>query len=124
MFFALFFGGIFLAVGLMLFHFMTKPCVFDTFYGCFYKGRKRPRESIGIDKNKKNNLTKLNDVEAIQVIRERINSKNGSYYSYEINLVLSDASRVNVVDHGNQTAIIEDAELLATALGVPFWDGS
>ncbi len=58
------------------------------------------------------------------MLRERIRSKNGSYYSYEINLVLHNASRVNVIDHGNHQAVIEDAETLAQALGVPLWDGS
>ncbi len=122
--FGIFFGGMFLTAGLLLFKFMTKPCVFDTFYGYFYKGKKRPQDHIGMDRNSKNPIVKLSDVKAIQVIRERISSKNGSYYSYEINLVLADASRVNVIDHGNHSAIIEDAETLATALGVPFWDGS
>lgn len=122
--FALFFGGIFLAAGLLLFKFMTKPAVFDTFYGYFYKGKKRPSDHIGLNRDDKNPMVKLSDVKAIQILRERISSKNGSYYSYEINLVLADASRVNVIDHGKHTAIIEDAETLATALGVPLWDGS
>ncbi|MCB1583669.1 MAG: hypothetical protein KDI92_11435 [Xanthomonadales bacterium] len=122
--FGIFFGGIFLTAGLLLFKFMTKPCVFDTFYGCFYKGKKRPQDHFGMDPNAKNSIIKLSEVKAIQVIRERINSKNGSYYSYEINLVLADASRINVIDHGNHAAIIEDAETLATTLGVPLWDGS
>lgn len=122
--FALLFGGIFLTAGLLLFRFMTKPAVFDTFYGCFYKGKKRPKDHIDPNRDSKNPIVKLSDVKAIQILRERISSKNGSYYSYEINLVLADASRVNVIDHGNHTAIIEDAETLATALGIPLWDGS
>lgn len=122
--FALFFGGIFLTAGMFLLYFMTKPCVFDTFYGCFYKGWKKPQQQLGMGSNDKNPMINLNDVKAIQIVRERISSKNGSYYSYEINLVLTDASRVNVIDHGNHMAIIEDAETLATTLGVPLWDGS
>ncbi len=122
--FGIFFGGVFLTAGLLLFKFMTKPAVFDTFYGYFYKGKKRPTDHIGLNRDDKNPMVKLSDVKAIQILRERISSKNGSYYSYEINLVLADASRVNVVDHGKHTAIIEDAETLATALGIPLWDGS
>ena len=34
-------------------------------------------------------------------IRERCTSRNSSYYSYELNLVLDDGSRLNGVDHGN-----------------------
>ncbi len=122
--FAVFFGGIFLAAGVFMFYFMTTPRVFDTFYGCFYQGRKKPKHNLGMSASKKHALTHLNEVKAIQLLRERIRSKNGSYYSYEINLVLRDASRVNVIDHGKHQAIIEDAETLAHALGVPLWDGS
>ena len=77
-----------------------------------------------MDSNNQHALTHLSEVKAIQVLRERISSKNGSYYSYEINLVLADASRINVIDHGKHEAVIDDAELLATTLGVPLWDGS
>jgi hypothetical protein len=122
--FAVFFGGIFLAVGVLMYYFMTTPRVFDTFYGCYYRGRKKPAHNLGLSTGKKHAITHLNDVKAIQVLRERIRSKNGSYYSYEINLVLSDASRVNVIDHGNHQAVVEDADVLATTLGVPLWDGS
>lgn len=122
--FALFFGGIFLALGLFLMHGFLLPRVFDTFYGFYYKGWKRPKHKNTISESKKTDIIGLNEVDAIQVLRERIRSKNGSYYSYEINLVLKDASRVNIIDHGKQAAVIEDAETLAQALGVPLWDGS
>ena len=122
--FALLFGGVFLAVGFFLFYYMTTPRVFDTFYGYYYKGRKKPDHKLGMDKNNPHALTHLSEVKAIQVLRERISSKNGSYYSYEINLVLADASRINVIDHGKHEAVIDDAELLATTLGIPLWDGS
>ncbi len=118
--FALFFGGIFLAVGLFMLYLFALPRVFDTFYGCYYKGWHRPRHRMGSDAK----TTDLNEVEAIQVLRERVRSKNGSYYSYEINLVMSDASRVNVTDHGKRDAIVADATTLAQSLGVPMWDGS
>ncbi len=120
--FGVLFGGAFLAVGLLMYYFMTIPRVFDTFYGCFYKARKKPIHTM--DSNNKQALTNLSDIKAIQVIRERISSKNGSYHSYEINLVLNDASRINVIDHGKHQAVIEDAETLALNLGVPLWDAS
>lgn len=124
--FALLFGGIFLAVGLLMYYFMTIPRVFDTFYGCYYKARKRPVHSFSFnnDDQAKHAMTHISDIKAIQVIRERISSKNGSYHSYEINLVLNDASRINVIDHGKHQAVIEDAETLALNLGVPLWDAS
>lgn len=121
--FALIFGGIFLTVGLIMFYFFTVPRVFDIFYGYFYKGRTRPQHNMATNNSKKHAITELNEVAAIQVLKERVRSKNSSYYSYEINLVLQNASRINVVDHGKYQAVIEDAETLAQTLGVPLWDG-
>ncbi len=122
--FAVFFGGIFTAAGMFLLHSMARPRVFDTFYGYYYEGWKKPADSMVSHTTAKRKITQLNEVEAIQVLRERLRSKNGSYYSYEINLVLADTRRVNVIDHGNQQAVIDDAEILAQTLGVPLWDGS
>ncbi len=122
--FAALFGGVFLGVGLLMLNLITIPRVFDLFHGVFYKARKKPVNNMNPSIIKKTSLTKLNEVEAIQIIRERIRSKNSTYYSYEINLVLADASRVNVIDHGKHQAVIEDAETLANALSVPLWDGS
>lgn len=118
--FALFFGGIFLAAGLFMFYFFALPKVFDTFYGLYYTGWKQPKD----DFKTKSKVTELNQVAALQILRERVRSKNGSYYSYELNLILKDASRVNVIDHGNHNQIIEDATSLAESLGVPLWNGS
>ena len=47
-----------------------------------------------------------------------------SFYSYELNLVLADGSRVNVVDHGNLPRIRRDAAMLAGFLGVPLGDAA
>ena len=67
----------------------------------------------------------LGEIHGIQIIKEYCSTKNGGYYSYELNLVLKDASRVNVLDHGNGARLRRDADELAGFLGgVPVWDGS
>ena len=43
---------------------------------------------------------------------------------YEINLILHDSSRLNVVHHGNKKRIRRDAATLAEFLGKPLWDAS
>ena len=45
-----------------------------------------------------------------------------SYYSYELNLVLSDGTRLNIVDHGDLRRVRRDGATLARFLGVPLWD--
>jgi len=68
----------------------------------------------------------LDDVRAVQVIRERVTSSDSgkSYDSYEINLVEADGNRLNLVDHSNQAVIREDARALGAFLDVPVWDAS
>lgn len=123
LFFAVIFGGIFSGVGALMLYLFSIPRVFDTFYNCYYKGHKKPDPMMG-DKNKHATLIDLNKVKAVQVIKEHIRSNKSNYHSYEINLVLEDASRINVIDHGKHQAVIEDAEKLSQELGVPLWDGS
>ena len=64
----------------------------------------------------------LRDVEAIQLVREYVRGDKSSYYSYELNLVRGDASRLNVTDHGSLRVIRADADLLARYLSMPVWD--
>jgi len=51
-------------------------------------------------------------------------SANRPFTSYELNLVLKDGSRRNLVDHGNLPALRDDARELAGFLIVPLWDAT
>jgi hypothetical protein len=109
------FGTLFFSVGLFIFYTAYKPIVFDKTSNYFYKGYK---------KNKKRgaeNFIPLSNIIALQLIGETISNKNGGYKSFEINLVLNDATRINVVDHGNLKKIIDDAEILSKYLNIPIW---
>ena len=64
----------------------------------------------------------MENIRAIQLVREYIRGNRNSYYSYELNLVCSSGDRINIVDHGSLRAIREDAEMLANYLSVPVWD--
>ena len=64
----------------------------------------------------------LENIRAIQLIREYVRGNRNSYYSYELNLVCSSGDRINIVDHGSLRAIREDAEILAKYLSLPVWD--
>lgn len=114
-------GGLFTSIGGGLIYTSTMPVVFDKSQGYFWKSRKEPRELYNLQQEGKNHIP-LRDIYAIQVIPERISSKNGSYYSYEMNLILKDASRVNVIDYGNLSKIRHSAETVSTFLDVPVWD--
>jgi len=64
----------------------------------------------------------LKNAEAIQLIREYVRGHENNYYSYELNLICSDGSRINIVDHGALRKLREDAALLAEYLSIRVWD--
>lgn len=123
--FTLLFGAIFAAVGGGMFYVMSTPRVLDAKLGLFWKGRQDP--SLQVNRNRLKMCIDLPEIYAIQVISEycRGSGKNSSsYYSYELNFVLQDGSRVNVVDHGDGKRIRDEAHMLSDCLGIPVWDAS
>ena len=96
------------------------PIVFDKASGYFWKGRKFPQDVP--DPRSLKNVVQIGQIHALQLLAEYVRGSKSSYYSYELNLVLEDGKRLNVVDHGNQTKLREDAKTLSQFLGKPVWD--
>lgn len=62
---------------------------------------------------------------AVQLITERVSSDDSSDYdSHELNLVLSDGSRLNCVDHAGKQALRDDLQRLRALIGCKAWDAS
>jgi hypothetical protein len=114
------FGAIFATAGILMWYFMTAPVVFDKDRGYYCKGRKKPERQI--DPSLLKNYAPLREIHALQILSEYVKGDKSSYYSYELNLILKDGTRRNVVDHGSLQAIREDAAMLADFMGVPLWD--
>lgn len=114
------FGAIFALVGGMLGYSSLVPAVFDKDRGYFSRSRKKPEHLA--DPSKLKNYVELKRIHALQLLKEHCKGDKSSYYSYELNLVLDDTSRMNVIDHGNLEAVREDARGLAEFLGKPLWD--
>ncbi|MUU77316.1 hypothetical protein [Winogradskyella endarachnes] len=117
--FLLIFGLIFFSAGSFMFYSFYKPRVFDKQLGVYYKAYNVDIHKIRRDTSKK--YIPLNTIIALQIIGEHVKSDKGSYKSFELNLVLNDSSRKNVVDHGNLKSLIKDAEVLSEFLNVPIW---
>ena len=115
-------GLVFAGVGGSLHYFGTAPIVFDKRRGAFWKGRKAPYEVV--NKKALKHYALLEDIHALQLISEHCRSDDSSYYSYELNLVLEDGRRINVVDHGKQSDLQGDAGTLAAFLEKPVWDAT
>jgi hypothetical protein len=118
--FPLLIGAVFVWIGGYMFRAFTTPVVFDLRNGYFWKGRKTPMEIINHADIKC--AAKLEEIHALQLVSERCTSKNSSYLSYELNLVLESGERLNIFDHGNVIRAREDAEQLGRFLGRPVWD--
>ena len=63
----------------------------------------------------------INDIGALQILSHKNINKKGSYYSFELNLVFNDATRLNVLNHNAMQATRDDAAILSAALRVPVW---
>lgn len=106
------FGGAGLAMLMM-----SKPFTFDKLRGVFYRGKQYGSNPTG----KKKTQGLISEIHAIQLISERVHSSKNNYTSYELNLVLKDGSRVNVMDHGKGKEVENDAKRIARFLDVPIW---
>ncbi|MEO0900077.1 MAG: hypothetical protein AAFY71_26920 [Bacteroidota bacterium] len=85
--------------------------------------QEKPERAFSIQKIKSSEVS-LDNIVAIQLLREYIRSSEGKHFdSYEMNLVLDDGSRVNLMDHGDLRSIRSDAKMIARFLSVPVWDG-
>lgn len=120
----LLFGLVFGGIGAGMLYKYTTPIIFDKQSGVFWKGRRSPSQLDNPGKIKES--VWLSNIHALQIISEYCSSSSSrggsSYRSYELNLVLDDAKRINVIDHGNYARLRKDAESLAEFLGVPLWD--
>ena len=94
--------GIFLAVRVF-----KKRAVFDLTSGRFVRGKI---------------VIPFARIVALQVLKENCHTKHTTFSSWELNLVLDDASRINVFDHGDRKRFDADLAILAEALEKPVWD--
>lgn len=115
-------GILFAGIGGSMLYFGTAPIVFDTGKGWYWKGRKSPDHVM--DKRTLKHFCELKDVHAIQLVSEYCRGNKTSYYSYELNLVLEDGRRINVIDHGSVEKIRADAAVLSAFIGKPVWDAA
>ena len=129
-------GTVFVASGIFMLRSASKPFVFDRREGVL----RRRKAASGFQsqdflsplpdrkaaaKETKGDDTRdvpLSEIHALQVLSEYCRGNKSSYTSYELNLVLHDASRINIMDHGDPKSLRADARKLADFLGVPLWD--
>jgi hypothetical protein len=122
-------GGIgFSAIGGLVFYFALTPVVFDKSSGHFWKGRKQPPLVSGNLPSKC--AGRINDIYALQLILAYLimespdpDKVSRTYPQYQINLVMKNGTRVNVVNYSaSSDSPIKNAKALSMFLGKPLWD--
>jgi hypothetical protein len=107
--------AVFFMVGVVSLFRLSQPMVFDRQRGYFWRGHKGKVAPTQIIKGAK----PLARIHALQVLSGR-----GQYHTdnnCELNLVMSDSSRINVMEHTCLITLSEDARKLAKFLQVPIW---
>ncbi len=115
-------GSIFCLGALLMSKGILRKKYFDKTEGYFCIGNKTSREVYNPNENK--NFTELLKIHALQIIKEKVNRDNNNFYSYELNLVCKNLSRVNITDHSRINTLREEAQMLSEFLDVPLWDGA
>jgi hypothetical protein len=111
------FGLPFLAAGSVILLSHPKP-VFDREAGWFYRGKKPANAHAS-------GVVLLSHIHALQIVGKWCSTgEGGSFRSLELNLVLKDGTRHNVVDHSAMSTIRGDAACLGAFLRVPVWDAT
>lgn len=114
-------GVILIIIAGVMWYLLTAPIIFDKTEGYFWKGRKTPQGAR--ENSTPSSHTRLKDIHALQLISETCwRNEDRTYRSHELNLVLSDSSRINVVDHGGKENIRDCAGRLSRFLDIPVWD--
>lgn len=113
-------GLIFVGAGAGMGWVGSTPRVFDKGRAMYWRGRQEP--AIVGTHAPDGACAPLASIHALQLVSEHVRSEKNSYTSYELNLVLADASRINVVDHGDLEQLRADAHTLGAFLGKPVWD--
>lgn len=115
-------GAMFGIVGAIAIRMLKVRKVFDINRKMYWIKYNEPRD-IPLKQNQLYPI-EFEDIAAFQLIREYIKGDKSSYYSYEFNLVLKDAMRINVVDFGHKKSLIFEMAQLAILMDKPIWDAT
>ena len=106
------------AAGAFLLVRRTKHIVFDLGRGVFWKG------NSDADAGSKEAFCRFKDIHALQLISVKncASSGSGAYFSFELNLVLSNGKRISVINHGDRDRLSRHSTVIGQRLGKPVWN--
>lgn len=104
-----------------------KMAVFDLNKKQFFKEGEDTQDILPLIHQKSIPFVDIHGLQILEVfhparnLHHRHSTRSHSYYSYELNLILKNSKRINVMSHGNKGDMILDAKRLAKVLFVPIW---
>lgn len=108
-----------IALSLYLIYKESRPIVFDLKLKELRIGRGNQREDVQSTFFTRISFPKIS---AIQLVDEFVTSeKTSNYTSYEMNLLLTDGSRVHLIDYMGRDAILQDADTISQKLDIPIF---
>ena len=113
----MFIGVVFTAVGLAATFLFFETLTFDKAQGVYFRGQYEP----GMTSVNRQKQGRLADIYALQILSEHLHSGISPFISYELNLVFENGERVNVMDHGDLSALEDSAMRLAELTHAPIW---
>lgn len=113
LYFALIIGTVVGALLHLLVRQMMTPAIFDFADRHYCKNWKKPEHQMRPEQL--NGFIPLDEIHALQILAKDCSLGPYAYTSYELNLVLKDGSRHNVIDHPQRESIRKEARQLSAS---------
>lgn len=115
----------FLGLGFYFLNEALLPINFDRNRQYYWRDKKSPTEAIS--KSDLKQFARFDDIHAIQLLKKVVRNRNSKGHTskttcYELNFVLKDGERLDVVCFGKADVLRKDARTLARFMDIPIWD--
>jgi hypothetical protein len=90
--------------------------IFDSECGYYW-----PAPNVAVARRPPAEAVSLANIRGLQITSEQVDAGEAVFDAYELNLVLIDGRRVNVIDHSGLATVHANAKQIASFLRVPLW---
>ncbi|WP_169852907.1 hypothetical protein [Anaerohalosphaera lusitana] len=110
-----------ISVGFWAFWYYSRPMVFDKRSGLYHRGKLKST-AYGKRQKKDEKAIPLDDIHALQIIPKLVRDESDYCYNYELNMVLKNGDRKNLLNVDRLKHVMPEANRLASFLEIPAWN--